>query len=151
MRFDINKLLVGVFTFGVILLILNIIYTNLNVINSSFTKEIPVGTILLIIFGIGLLYHLQKVIRFYTICIEYKRIDYLILNICVYIIITSVVLSINYSFEPSYGSVGTHKTVYISPPPIYSPINPSPYVEEQKQYDYKYTIKTIDDSGRRKI
>lgn len=70
---------------------------NLNIVNSMFTEIIPVGILLLIIIGIYILSHLKRLFNFYKVCRYNKYYNGIVVNLCIYLIVLSVVLS--FSFE----------------------------------------------------
>jgi hypothetical protein len=95
MNWDWKKTLSGMFKLSFLLLSFLFVYQNQILLNQYFLPQIPVGYLLLFGFGILILYHIYRTLKWYHECIKAKRyIINLIVHICLYLTVFSIALSI---------------------------------------------------------
>jgi uncharacterized protein YkwD len=83
------------FIFGLWILIIQFVLQNLQKFNDSFLPQIPVGNILLFALGILILKHMSGIIKWWREYFNrYHETTNIILDVCGYLIILSVILSI---------------------------------------------------------
>lgn len=85
----------GAVRFGLLLLLFSFVFQNLALINAKFLSQFPVGDLLLLAIGIFLLRHVYRVLKWYKVWFKYgrKTIWNVIVHLCIYLIVFSVVLS----------------------------------------------------------
>ena len=87
----------GIIRFSLVLLTLSFSYRNLAWLNSLFLPQLPVGYILFSISGIFTLRHIYRTLRWYRTWLNgkrYQKYEKLIMHICLYLVVISVVLSV---------------------------------------------------------
>jgi len=87
----------GAIRFSLILLTLSFSYHNLAWLNSLFLPQLPVGYILFGVSGIFVLRHIYRTLRWYSIWLNgkrYQKYEKLIMHVCLYLVVISVVLSV---------------------------------------------------------
>jgi len=97
----------GAIRFSLILLTLSFSYHNIAWLNSLFLPQLPVGYILFGFAGIFTLRHVYRTFRWYRTWLNgkrYQKYEKLIMHICLYLIVISVVLSIPTTIPASQNS-----------------------------------------------
>jgi len=81
--------------FGLLLLLFSFVFQNLALINAKFLSQFPLGDLLLLAIGVFLLRHVYRVLKWYKVWFKYgrKTIWNVIVHLCIYLIVFSVVLS----------------------------------------------------------
>lgn len=85
----------GAVIFGLLLLLFSFVFQNLALINAKFLPQLPVGDTLLLAIGIFLLLHIYRILKWYKVWFKYegKTIWNVVVHLCIYLIVISVVLS----------------------------------------------------------
>jgi len=86
----------GVLKFGFMLFLFYFIFKNLDWLNGKFLSQLPVGFFLLLILTLLILQHIYRVFNWYKTWFKYGRkpLWNIIIHLCLYLIIVSVVLSL---------------------------------------------------------
>src|SRR5574344_770547 len=87
----------GLAQYSLLLSIFSFSYQNLIWLNSHFLSWLPIGHILLGGSGIFIILHLNRTLRWFAVWLNgkrYQKYEKLFIHICLYLIITSIVLSI---------------------------------------------------------
>lgn len=87
----------GAIRFGLMLMVFSIISQNILWLNSKFLSQLPVGYILLICFGIFIIRHVCRTLKWYSVWLKYgtkQKLEKLLIHICLYLIVISVALSV---------------------------------------------------------
>ena len=87
----------GSIRFGLMLVIFSIVYKNVVWLNSKSLSQLPVGYILLICFGIFIIRHVYRILKWYSVWLKYgtnQKFENVIMHLCLYLIVVSVALSI---------------------------------------------------------
>ncbi|MCE5227081.1 MAG: hypothetical protein LLG05_14645 [Porphyromonadaceae bacterium] len=87
----------GAIRFGLMLMVFSIVYQNVTWLNSIFLSQIPVGYILLICFGIFIIRHVYRVLKWYSVWLKYgkrQKLENFIVHVCIYLIVVSIALSV---------------------------------------------------------
>ncbi|AKB54927.1 MULTISPECIES: hypothetical protein [Methanosarcina] len=87
----------GAIRFGLMLMVFSIVYQNVAWLNSKFLPQLPVGYILLIYFGIFIIRHVYRVLKWYSVWFKYgtrQKLENFIVHLCIYFIVISVALSV---------------------------------------------------------
>lgn len=95
----------GAIRFGLMLVLFSIAYQNVAWLNSTFLSQIPVGYILLICFGMFIIRHVYRTLKWYSVWLRYgikHKFENFFMHLCLYLITVSIALS-----APSLNMPGT--------------------------------------------
>lgn len=100
MYWDWRKTIGGMLRIGIMLLCFSSVFQNRILLNKEFLPQLPVGFILLFLFGILILRHICRTLRWYSFWLKKrKNFGNVILHSCLYLIVISLVLSISISLD----------------------------------------------------
>ena len=127
------------FIFGILISLSWFVYQNLWYINTMFISQIPVGTIILFVLVMITLKHMYEIVVYWRLYLDERhKATNIIIDICGYLVILSIILSISipmsYIIEPHYKLQNSVNYIITNKPS-----------ETNTVY---YTIKIVDDSGR---
>ncbi len=119
------------FKFGLSILLVQFVLQNLQNINNLFSSQIPVGGILIFALGIFILKHMYGIVMWWIEYFDRYPATNLIIDVCGYLIILSVIISIPLSIQPPDASmVDSNKiSIYKNDSNVKYAVSPAPTSE----------------------